>query len=34
MPEAQKAMHDAKVDPAQVKNAIPTLSDQELANLS
>jgi CHASE3 domain sensor protein len=33
-PTAQKAMHDAKVDPAQVKNAIPTLSDQELANLS
>ena len=34
VPEAQKAMHDAKVDPAQVKNAIPNLSDQELANLS
>ena len=34
MPVAQKAMHDAKVDPVQVKNAIPTLSDEELANLS
>ncbi len=33
-PTAQKAMHDAKVDPVQVKNAIPTLSDDELANLS
>lgn len=33
-PTAQKAMHDAKVDPQQVKTAIPTLSDQELANLS
>jgi len=33
-PIAQKAMHDAKVDPVQVKNAIPTLSDDELANLS
>jgi hypothetical protein len=33
-PEAQKAMHDAKVDPVQVKNAIPNLNDQELANLS
>lgn len=33
-PVAQKAMHDAKVDPLQVKNAIPTLSDEELANLS
>ncbi len=31
---AQKAMRDAKVDPVQVKNAIPTLSDEELANLS
>lgn len=34
MPVAQKAMHDAKVDPVQVRNAIPTLSDEELANLS
>jgi Flp pilus assembly protein TadB len=33
-PTAQKAMHDAKVDPQQVKSAIPTLSDDELANLS
>jgi CHASE3 domain sensor protein len=33
-PTAQKAMHDAKVDPQQVKTAIPTLSDDELANLS
>jgi hypothetical protein len=33
-PAAQKAMHDAKVDPQQVKSAIPTLSDDELANLS
>ena len=33
-PVAQKAMRDAKVDPVQVKNAIPTLSDEELANLS
>jgi hypothetical protein len=33
-PTAQKAMHDAKVDPVQVKNAIPTLGDDELANLS
>ena len=31
---AQKAMHDAKVDPVQVRNAIPTLSDEELANLA
>lgn len=33
-PTANKAMRDAKIDPAQVKNAIPTLSDAELANLS
>ncbi len=33
-PTAQKAMRDAKFDPAQVKTAIPTLSDQELASLS
>lgn len=31
---AEKAMHDAKIDPVQVRTAIPTLSDQELANLS
>lgn len=34
LPEAQKAMHDAKVNPEQVKRAIPTLSDQELSDLS
>lgn len=33
-PTAQKAMHDAKVNPEQVKRAIPTLSDEELASLS
>lgn len=33
-PTAEKAMRDAKMDPAQVQKAIPTLSDQELANLS
>lgn len=33
-PEAVKAMKDAKIDPAQVKTAIPTLSDAELADLS
>jgi hypothetical protein len=33
-PTAEKAMRDAKIDPAQVKTAIPTLSDQELASLS
>lgn len=33
-PTAQKAMRDAKIDPVQVQNAIPTLSDGELANLS
>jgi hypothetical protein len=33
-PAAEKAMKDAKVDPVQVKNAVPTLSDAELANLS
>lgn len=33
-PTAEKAMKDAKIDPVQVKNAIPTLSDAELANLS
>jgi hypothetical protein len=31
---AEKAMRDAKIDPVQVQKAIPTLSDQELANLS
>jgi len=33
-PSAEKAMRDAKVDPVQVRTAIPTLSDQELASLS
>jgi hypothetical protein len=33
-PTAEKAMRDAKMDPSQVQKAIPTLSDQELANLS
>lgn len=33
-PTAEKAMRDAKVDPVQVRTAIPTLSDQELASLS
>jgi pyruvate/2-oxoglutarate dehydrogenase complex dihydrolipoamide acyltransferase (E2) component len=33
-PAAEKAMRDAKIDPIQVRNAIPTLNDQELANLS
>lgn len=31
---AQQAMKTAKADPVQVKTAIPTLSDAELANLS
>ncbi|MGC2300411.1 MAG: hypothetical protein WA476_16505 [Acidobacteriaceae bacterium] len=33
-PTAQKAMKDAKVDPVQVKTAIPSLTDAELADLS
>jgi hypothetical protein len=33
-PSAEKAMRDAKIDPLQVKTAIPSLSDQELASLS
>jgi hypothetical protein len=33
-PQAEKAMQDAKIDPVQVKTAIPTLSNAELANLS
>ncbi|MGC2583163.1 MAG: PA2779 family protein [Acidobacteriaceae bacterium] len=33
-PTAEKAMRDAKIDPVQVRTAIPALSDQELANLS
>ena len=33
-PQAEKAMRDAKIDPVQVKTAIPTLSNAELADLS
>lgn len=33
-PTAQKAMQDAHIDPQQVKSAIPTLSNQDLANLA
>ena len=33
-PAGKKAMGAAKADPVQVKNALPTLSDEELANLS
>lgn len=33
-PAAEHAMKDAKINPEQVRTAIPTLSDQELANLA
>ena len=33
-PTAERAMHDAHFDPIQVRTAVPTLSDQELANLA
>jgi hypothetical protein len=33
-PTAEKAMRDARINPVQVRTAIPTLSDQELASLS
>lgn len=33
-PIADKAIRDAHYDPQQVQRAIPTLSDQELANLA
>lgn len=33
-PQAERAMRDAHMNPAQVRTAIPALSDQELANLS
>jgi hypothetical protein len=33
-PMAEKAMKGAKMDPQQVKTAVSTLSDQELAQLS
>jgi len=33
-PTAEKAMKSAKMDPQQVKNAVSTLDDQELAQLA
>ena len=33
-PVADRAMRDAHYNPEQVKNAVPSLSDQELANLA
>ena len=33
-PQAEKAMKDAKVDPVEVRTAIPSLSDAELKDLS
>lgn len=33
-PTAEQAMKSAKVDPVQVRHAIPTLSNQDLANLA
>ena len=33
-PAAERAMKDAQIDPVQVRAAIPTLSDQELASLA
>jgi hypothetical protein len=33
-PEAQKVMKDSKIDPVQVKTAIPSLTDAELVDLS
>jgi hypothetical protein len=33
-PTAERAMCDAHYDPVQLRTAIPTLSDQELANLA
>jgi len=33
-PQAEKTMKDAKIDPVQVKTAIPTLSNAELKDLS
>jgi len=33
MPGAEKAMRSAKIDPQQVKTAVSTLNDQELAQL-
>lgn len=34
LPGAERAMRDAQVNPEQVRTAIPTLSDQELASLA
>ena len=33
-PQAEQAMRSAKIDPVQVRTAIPTLSSAQLANLS
>jgi hypothetical protein len=33
-PAAERAMQDAHINPVQVRTAIPTLSNQELANLA
>lgn len=33
-PQAAQAMKEAHADPTQIKNAIPSLSDKDLANLS
>ncbi len=33
-PQAERAMRDAHINPDQVRTAIPTLSDEELASLS
>jgi hypothetical protein len=33
-PQAQKVMKDSKIDPVQVKTAIPSLTDAELTDLS
>lgn len=33
-PQAQKVMKDSNIDPVQIKTAIPSLSDAELADLS
>lgn len=33
-PAAERAMQDAHINPVQVRTAIPTLSDQELASLA
>jgi hypothetical protein len=33
-PTALRAMHDSNIDPTQIKTAIPTLSNEELANLA